>query len=72
MEIIIKDLSKKFKKVTILENINMKFESGKIYGIAGRNGSGKSVFLKILCSFFSRSFRTIAAITLRGAPQRNE
>ena len=52
MEIIVKELSKKFKKVTILENINMKFESGKIYGIVGRNGSGKSVFLKILCSFY--------------------
>ncbi len=52
MEIIVKNLSKKFKKVTILENINMKFESGKIYGIVGRNGSGKSVFLKILCSFY--------------------
>lgn len=52
MEIIVKDLSKKFKKVTILENINMKFESGKIYGIVGRNGSGKSVFLKIFCSFY--------------------
>lgn len=52
MEIIVKDLSKKFKKVIILENINMKFESGKIYGIVGRNGSGKSVFLKILCSFY--------------------
>lgn len=52
MEILVKELSKKFKKVTILENINMKFESGKIYGIVGRNGSGKSVFLKILCSFY--------------------
>lgn len=52
MEIIVKDLSKKFKKVTVLENINMKFESGKMYGIVGRNGSGKSVFLKILCSFY--------------------
>ena len=55
MEIIVKDLSKKFKKVTILENINMKFESGKIYGIVGRNGSGKSVFLKILCSFYKHT-----------------
>lgn len=52
MEITVKELSKKFKKVTILENINMKFESGKMYGIVGRNGSGKSVFLKILCSFY--------------------
>ena len=39
MEIVVKNVSKKFKKVTILENINMKFESGKIYGIVGRNGS---------------------------------
>lgn len=52
MEIVVKNVSKKFKKVIILENINMKFESGKIYGIVGRNGSGKSVFLKILCSFY--------------------
>ena len=52
MEIIVDNLTKKFKKVTVLDNINMKFESGKIYGIVGRNGSGKSVFLKILCSFY--------------------
>lgn len=52
MQIIVKDVSKKFKKVTVLNNINMTFESGKIYGLVGRNGSGKSVFLKILCSFY--------------------
>lgn len=52
MQIIVKDVSKKFKKVTVLNNVNMIFESGKIYGLAGRNGSGKSVFLKILCSFY--------------------
>lgn len=52
MEIIVNNVSKKFKKVTILDNVNMKFESGKIYGLVGRNGSGKSVFLKILCSFY--------------------
>ena len=52
MEIIVNNVSKKFKKVTVLDNVNMKFESGKIYGLVGRNGSGKSVFLKILCSFY--------------------
>lgn len=52
MQIIVKDVSKKFKKVTVLNNVNMTFESGKIYGLVGRNGSGKSVFLKILCSFY--------------------
>lgn len=52
MEIIVNNVSKKFKKVTVLNNVNMTFESGKIYGLVGRNGSGKSVFLKILCSFY--------------------
>ena len=48
MEIIVKDLSKKFKKVTVLENINVKFESGKIYGIVGRNGCGKTTLLNAI------------------------
>jgi ATPase subunit of ABC transporter with duplicated ATPase domains len=32
----------------VLENVNLKLESGKIYGLVGRNGSGKSVLLKIM------------------------
>ncbi|UKI58555.1 MAG: ATP-binding cassette domain-containing protein [Clostridium sp.] len=47
MQIIVKNISKKsLKKVTVLNNVNMTFESGKKYGLVGRNGSGKSVFLK--------------------------
>lgn len=52
MKIEIKKLSKEFKGVKVLDNINMTFEEGKIYGLIGRNGSGKSVFLKILCNFY--------------------
>lgn len=48
----VKNVSKKFKDVEILKKVNIKFEGGKIYGIIGRNGSGKSVFLKILCGFY--------------------
>lgn len=53
MKIEVKKLSKKFNEVLVLDNINVKFESGKIYGLIGRNGSGKSVFLKILCGFYT-------------------
>lgn len=53
MRIDVKNVAKAFKQITILENINMTFESGKIYGLIGRNGSGKSVFLKMLCGFYS-------------------
>ena len=53
MEIEVKNLSKQFKGVTILDNVNATFKEGNIYGLIGRNGSGKSVFLKILCNFYS-------------------
>ena len=42
---------KQFKNQLVLKNINMKFFKGKIYGIIGRNGSGKTVLLKCICGF---------------------
>lgn len=52
MKIEIKDVSKSFSKIEILKNLNLTFESGKIYGLVGRNGTGKSVFLKMVCGFY--------------------
>lgn len=52
MKIEVKDLTKKFQNQVVLEHISMTMESGHIYGFIGRNGSGKSVFLKILCGFY--------------------
>lgn len=52
MKIEVKKVSKTFKKTMILSNINLKFESGKIYGLVGKNGSGKSVLLKMICGFY--------------------
>lgn len=45
----ISGLYKRFDKETVLENISIDIEYGKIYGIIGRNGSGKTVFMKCLC-----------------------
>ena len=59
MKIEVKDLTKKFKNITVVDNANVTFKSGKIYGIIGRNGSGKSVFLKMLCSFYIPTSGTI-------------
>lgn len=47
----IENLCKSFKHIPILKNINVKFEKGKIYGIIGRNGSGKTVLFKCICGF---------------------
>lgn len=49
--IIIENLTKRFKDATVLKNINLSFEKGKIYGLIGRNGSGKTMLLKSICGF---------------------
>lgn len=51
LKIEIKNLSKELDKNEILTDINLTMESGKIYGLVGRNGSGKSVLLKCICGF---------------------
>ena len=52
MKIKIENLSKKFKDNCVLQNVNLTMESGFIYGLEGRNGSGKSVFLKLICGLY--------------------
>ncbi|MBS4189807.1 ATP-binding cassette domain-containing protein [Bacillus sp. FJAT-49705] len=47
----INHVSKSFKGITIFENLNFTVEKGKIYGIIGHNGSGKSVLFKLICGF---------------------
>lgn len=45
----VKNLTKKFKDVTVLDNINVDFEVGKVHGLIGRNGSGKTMLMKCIC-----------------------
>lgn len=52
MVIKVKKVSKKFKNNLILDDINIEFTDGKIYGLIGKNGSGKSVLLKMICGFY--------------------
>ncbi|MDC7300689.1 ATP-binding cassette domain-containing protein [Agathobacter ruminis] len=42
------NLVKKIKGKTILDHISIEFESGKVYGIVGRNGSGKTMLFRAL------------------------
>ena len=48
MELVVKDLKKKFDKKEVLKGLNFKFEKGKIYGLLGRNGAGKTTFFNCL------------------------
>lgn len=51
MEIKIKNVSKVIDENELLSNIDLTFTKGNIYGITGRNGSGKSILFKSLCGF---------------------
>ena len=48
MKLVIENLSKSFDKKEVLKNINFTFENGKIYGLLGRNGAGKTTFFNCL------------------------
>jgi len=42
------DLTKRFGGRVLFENVNIKLDAGKRYGLIGANGAGKSTFLKIV------------------------
>ena len=46
MKIEVKDYTKIIKGITILDDINITFESGKCYGLKGKNGSGKTMLMR--------------------------
>lgn len=49
----VNNVTKIFDNIKIINDISVKFRKGKIYGFIGRNGSGKTVFLKMICSFYN-------------------
>ena len=48
----VNNVCKKFGKEQVLSNINICFEKGKIHGLVGRNGCGKTVLLRIICGLY--------------------
>ena len=48
MKLIIKNLTKSFGEKVVLKDIDFTFEEGKIYGLIGRNGAGKTTFFNCI------------------------
>ena len=59
----VKEVSLTIKKEYILSDVSMELEKGKIYGIVGRNGSGKTMLMKCICGFVKP---TAGEITVEG------
>lgn len=58
-EICVENVTKAFGNQEVLKAVCVKFEMGKIYGIVGRNGSGKTVLLKCICGLLYPSTGTV-------------
>ena len=52
MKIQLENVSKEFDGNIVLKDVNLEFKEKNIYGLIGRNGSGKSVLLKLICGFY--------------------
>lgn len=49
--ILIKNLSKIYGKKTVIRDVSLSFEEGKIYGLVGANGCGKTTLMRCIVGF---------------------
>lgn len=63
MRILVENVTKEIKKINVLQNVTLEMESGKIYGLKGKNGSGKTMFMRTLCGLI---FPTEGSIVIDG------
>lgn len=61
----LRNVTKEFRETRALEDVTLSLETGKIYGIVGRNGSGKTVRLKCICGLLAV---TAGTVTVLGQP----
>lgn len=59
MYIKIENVNKTIKKAEILKDINLSFEGGKVYGLKGKNGSGKTMLMRAICGLITPDSGTI-------------
>ncbi len=63
----IENLEKNYKSKVVIHNFSYEFQSNYVYGIVGRNGTGKSVLIKLLLKAISPSSGTVTYGTVNGA-----
>ena len=53
-------VNKSFKNNKVLKDVTLRCESGRIYGLVGHNGSGKTVLFKTICGFLACDEGTVS------------
>lgn len=59
MHIKMENVTKTIKKAPILVDINLEFQGGKVYGLKGKNGSGKTMLMRAICGLITPEKGTI-------------
>lgn len=59
------DATKIIDKNKVIDSVNLKFEKGKIYGLKGKNGSGKTMIMRAICGLIKL---TEGEVRIEGIP----
>ncbi|MDU2830636.1 MAG: ATP-binding cassette domain-containing protein, partial [Anaerococcus sp.] len=59
----IKNLTKKYKNNTALDNVDLRILKGKVYGFIGKNGAGKTTLIRMITGL---AFPTSGEISIFG------
>lgn len=59
MEIILKNLTKEINGNYVVNNVNLTFHSGKIYGLCGYNGCGKTMLMRLIAGIIRPTMGTV-------------
>lgn len=76
-ELIVRNLSKTFpspsgyKRISVLENINITIQSGEFVSVLGPSGCGKSTLLSILMDFVKPDNGAITGLPIKGSQRKN-
>lgn len=65
----IHNVTKRFKNFTALNGVNVSLEQGKIYGLIGKNGAGKTTIMRMITGL---SFPTTGTLELFGAKTKKQ
>lgn len=55
----VRGLTRRFEEALALKEVNLTLQTGRVYGIVGNNGSGKTVLMKCICGFLTPTTGTV-------------
>ncbi len=59
----LRNVTKTIKGVTVIDNINLTMQGGRVYGFQGKNGSGKTMLMRLICGLIKP---TIGQVIING------